>query len=96
MIVNTTLRFRARREPFPYDMTAQGGSVGTSYSFDAIDDDDCKVKVKCSEQVWLKLEDVPRDTPLQVSLEVGNPKIASGSQVIVGKPGQAPARPAAA
>lgn len=75
MIVTTTLKFRARREPFPYDMTSENGPKGVSYSFDAIDEDDTKVKIKCTEDQWNALGNVARDTPIKVRLKVQSPRV---------------------
>lgn len=75
MIVQTEVRFRARREPFPYDMSANGGPVGTSYSFEALDLDDTKVKIKCTEAQWNALASAQRDQKLAVRLTVGDPKV---------------------
>lgn len=86
MIVKTQVRFRALREPFAYDMTAQGGSVGTSYSFDAMDDDESKVKVKCSQATYEQLKSAKRDDVIECFLEVGNPKVAPGTPVQVHQP----------
>lgn len=75
MIVETEVSFRQRRDPFPYDMTAQGGSVGTSYSFEAIDMDEAKVRIKCSEAQWASLAQVARGTKVRVRLEVKDAKV---------------------
>lgn len=92
MIVSSKLKFRNRREPYAYDMTAQGGGIGTSYAFDAIDEDETKVKVKCSEEVWNKLANVQRDTLITATLDVANPKVAQGSELVIHTPAVAPAR----
>jgi hypothetical protein len=75
MIVSTKVRFRARREPFPYDMSAENGPVGTSYSFEGIDEDDTKVRVKCSQAQWESLATTQRDTVLTLRLAVFNAKV---------------------
>jgi hypothetical protein len=75
MIVSSKVRFRGRRDPFPYDMSADGGPVGTSYSFEALDEDDAKVKIKCSESQWTALAQTARDAVLLVRMAVQSPKI---------------------
>lgn len=85
MIVQTQLLFRERRDPFPYDMTATGGTAGTSYSIDVIDFDECKVKVKCSEPQWNSLNGVARNTPILAVVEStpGNaPKLVSSPEAL--------------
>jgi hypothetical protein len=68
MFITTEFRFHSRNEPFPYDMTDQGGGIGTSYSFNVWDHDDSKVKLKCVDEVqWRQLEAVERGTTLRVS-----------------------------
>ena len=75
------VKFRERREPFPYDMSdrpgrdGQPGPKGVSYSFLVIDHDESKVKIKCSEEVWNRLADVPKGATLLVRLDVSEAKV---------------------
>lgn len=72
MICSAIVRFRQRREPFPYDFE---GRTGTYYSFEGIDEDDTKCQVGCSEEQWNALADVERGTPLQLVLTVKKAKV---------------------
>lgn len=99
MIVTVTLPFRGRRDPYDYDMTDQvdertgrSGPKGTSYSFEVIDEDDSKVKVKCSKEVWESLGSVARGTPVTFTMAVYQMKVAPGQTVKAQPP--APARAA--
>lgn len=86
MIVTTTVRFRARLEPFPWEMD---GRTGTSYSFEALDQDDAKVRIKCSEATWKQLASAQRDQPITLTLQVAKPIIASGHEVRLASPAPA-------
>lgn len=77
MIVTTRVVFKGRRDPFEYDMTDRGGSKGTSYSFDVLDEDDAKQKVKCPRETWEDLANVPKGTVLELQLVCANVKLAS-------------------
>lgn len=83
MISQQNFRFRRRREPYHYDMSATGGAVGVSYSFEALDEDDAKCQVKCPEDVWRKLESATRDQVIRCTVESEKPKIAPGTEVIL-------------
>lgn len=97
MIVTVQVKFRARRDPFDYDMSdrPEGGPKGTSYSFEVIDEDDTKVRIKCTKETWDSLANTARDTPLTLRLTVQQMRVAPGYQVQVPPPAPA-ARSAAA
>lgn len=87
MIVNTQLRFKRRNDPFPWEME---GREGISYSFMALDEDDEKVKVKCSRELFEALGAVEEGAVLVARLQVRDPRVdgADGVAVVVGETGE--------
>lgn len=73
MIALAVVRFRRLRAPFPY--TLDNGQSGTSYSFEAIDQDDTKCTIKCTEDQYHTLANVKRDDMLEVTIDTGTAKV---------------------
>ncbi len=72
MIASSMVTFRNRREPFDWDFE---GRTGTYYSFEAIDEDDVKAQIGCSQAQWESLADVAKGTTLAVTFEAKKVKI---------------------
>lgn len=89
MLITTRVRFRSRNEPKPYDMSDQGGPIGTSYSINVLDEDDTKHKVKVPQSVYDSLANAKRDEWLTIRLACFNVK-GDGPDCIVGRGDQAP------
>lgn len=81
MIASTVVTFRNRREPFEWDFE---GRQGTYYSFEAIDEDDVKAQIGCSEAQWHSLEAVERGQELALTFEAKKVKIFEDGLRLVG------------
>lgn len=86
MIVSTTLRFHSRNAPYEYDFSdrienGRPGPVGISYSVNVWDEDDAKVKIKCSEAQYKNLATALRGDVISFDLNVSDPRMEKSGEI---------------